>query len=266
MGRVFALSDIHGQRARWEQIKDYLNPDDTLFFLGDAIDRGPDGFAIMKELLTDKRVTYLKGNHELLMEDALHEIRKYENLGEAFTLWLQNGCYPTYKAWLDSGMNFSWIHILHNLPVEYTYINAKAEEVRMSHAGFTPGSPKADEWDLIWNRKHFFDEIPTEYKDCHEIVVHGHTPTVYLLEDFDEVNKLAAWNEQNGKHANYYHFQERDGIVVYGGGCKVNIDCGCFATGHTVLLNLGTWETVPFDAEIEDYELEIKEGDCDNNG
>ena len=259
MGRVFALSDLHGQRALWEQIKEYLEPDDKLFFLGDAIDRGPDGFAIMKELLTDKRVTYLKGNHEVLMEDALHEIRRYEDLGEMFTLWLQNGCYPTYEAWLNNGMNFGWIHILHNLPTKYTYVNAKGEEVCLSHAGFTPGSQAVSDFDLIWNRKHFFDSIPEEYQDCHEIIVHGHTPTVFIMEDFDKVNQLAAWNKQNGEHGNTYYFQEREGAVIYGDGCKVCIDCGCFATGHTVLLNLDTWEVIPFDADVEDGEEDINE-------
>ena len=42
-------------------------------------------------------------------------------------------------------------------------------------------------------------------------------------------------------------------FLFYGEGfVKVDIDCGCFATGHTVLLDLDTWETIPFDAEIEE--------------
>ena len=43
MGRVFALSDLHGQRGLWQQVKQFLNQDDKLYFLGDAIARGPRG-------------------------------------------------------------------------------------------------------------------------------------------------------------------------------------------------------------------------------
>ena len=61
MGRTFALSDLHGQWGLWQQIKQFLNQDDKLYFLGDAIDRGPKGYEIMKELLCDSRVTYIMG-------------------------------------------------------------------------------------------------------------------------------------------------------------------------------------------------------------
>ena len=264
MGRVFALSDIHGQRGLWEQIKDYLNLDDTLYFLGDAIDRGPDGYAIMKELMNDRRVIYLKGNHEELMENALFELRRDNGMcGDAFTLWGQNGCYPTFSDWMDAGANYGWIHILHKLPLEANYVNAEGKEIRMSHAGFTPGARRPTPYDLIWDRRHFFDTIPEE---CDEIIVHGHTPTVFIKEDFDEVNRLAAWNEENGRHGNRYYFQEKEGAIIYGNGQKICIDCGSFATGHTVLLDLDTLEVIPFDADLEDYELEIEEGDYDSNG
>lgn len=235
MSRTFALSDIHGQRALWEQIKDYLNPDDTLYFLGDAIDRGPHGFAIMKELLTDKRVTYLKGNHEYMMEKALREEKQGDILGEEMMLWSYNGCLPTYQEWKKSGSHYSWIRFIANLPVKVIYNNQKGEEVILTHAGFTPGREEPSEYDLVWSRSHFFTPITNEK----QIVVHGHTPNEYLIEE------LKSWEDRQ-------YFQERDGAVVYCDGQKVDIDCGSFYTGHAVLLDLDTWRTIPFDAEIEE--------------
>ena len=49
-----------------------------------------------------------------------------------------------------------------------------------------------------------------------------------------------------------YIYEDRDGAVFYGDGTKIDIDCGCFATGHTVLLDLDDWSVIPFDADIEE--------------
>lgn len=256
MGRTFALADLHGQRALWNQIRDYLRPDDRLFFLGDAIDRGPDGYAIMKELLLDSRVTYLMGNHEFMMMEALREIRKYggEWVGEKLELWTWNGAYSTLEAWEAAGSMYDWIRIIDKEMPEYVeYTNTKGQIVGLSHAGFTPGARKLWRYDAVWDRDHLTAAIPEEYQDGHFMVVHGHTPVPHLLMKFDELNQAAAWCRESGKSAPTWKFREDKGAVFYGEGfIKVDIDCGCFATGHTVLLNLDTWETVGFDAEIEE--------------
>ena len=62
--KTVAFSDLHGNYNLWTKIKNYYAPDDVLIFLGDACDRGPDGIKIMLEMLSDKRIIYLKGNHE----------------------------------------------------------------------------------------------------------------------------------------------------------------------------------------------------------
>ena len=64
MKRTFACSDLHGQLDLWKQIKSFLNPEDTVYFLGDAGDRGPDGWELIKAIANDSQVVYLKGNHE----------------------------------------------------------------------------------------------------------------------------------------------------------------------------------------------------------
>ena len=42
---IYVLSDIHGQKRRFESIMKHINlqPEDTLYVLGDVIDRNPDG-------------------------------------------------------------------------------------------------------------------------------------------------------------------------------------------------------------------------------
>ena len=45
---VYALADLHGNGTIYNKIKNFLKPNDTVYFLGDAIDRGPDGWTILK--------------------------------------------------------------------------------------------------------------------------------------------------------------------------------------------------------------------------
>lgn len=242
--RTFAFSDLHGQRNLWEQIKAFLQPDDIVYFLGDAIDRGPDGYEIMKELLHDPRIVYIKGNHELMMQEALEEIRQNDGAlyGERFYIWSMNGCQPTLDAWVNNGSFYEWIDILRELPTEATYTNAEGREVVLCHAGFTPDAKPMLVDEMVWDRRHFRNAIPEEYQDGHMVIVHGHTPTPYLIMDLDEFNAQDVWNGREPRG----EYQEKDGVVVYADGVKIDIDCGCFFTGEISILNLDTWETIHF--------------------
>jgi len=260
MGRTYACADLHGQWGLWEQIKQYLQSDDRLYFLGDAIDRGPHGYEIMKELLSDSRVTYIKGNHELMMEEAIREMShiQYDDttyMGEKYHLWAWNGGAPTIAAWEEAGAHYDITTVLHQLSTKETYINAEGYEVCLCHAGFTPGNEPFWTYDMVWNREHLLQKIPDKYKHGNFIVVHGHTPTPYLLMDMDQRNRelVAFYADKCETQAiPQYDYIENNGAVFYGDGTKIDIDCCSFATGHTVLLDLDSWRTIPFDADIEE--------------
>ncbi|SDO56434.1 metallophosphoesterase [Desulforhopalus singaporensis] len=76
--KVFCIGDIHGCFDRLTALIDLLPVDrtrDTLVFLGDYINRGPDSAKVVEKLLeieeTHHRVIFLKGNHEqMLLEYA----------------------------------------------------------------------------------------------------------------------------------------------------------------------------------------------------
>ena len=62
---IYAFADLHGNGLLWDKIKAFLKPEDRAYFLGDAIDRGPDGWRIMNEIIADERITYIKENNIL---------------------------------------------------------------------------------------------------------------------------------------------------------------------------------------------------------
>ncbi len=63
---TYVISDIHGNSERFNSIMKQINlqPEDTLYVLGDVIDRYSDGIKILRKLMKMKNVKMLLGNHE----------------------------------------------------------------------------------------------------------------------------------------------------------------------------------------------------------
>ena len=55
---IYVMSDIHGNMRRFRSVmnKIKLQSDDTLYVLGDVIDRHPEGIQILSELMEKKNV------------------------------------------------------------------------------------------------------------------------------------------------------------------------------------------------------------------
>jgi serine/threonine protein phosphatase 1 len=102
-GRTFAIGDIHGERAHltriWDQLP-LLDAQDTVVFLGDYVNRGPDSREVIEMLMalpaaTSARVVCLRGNHE----DAWLRVRA-EGWDE-FALEPAHGCLATLRSYRD---------------------------------------------------------------------------------------------------------------------------------------------------------------------
>jgi hypothetical protein len=133
-----------------------------------------------------------------------------------------------------------WRARLRDLPDKALYTNAQGEDVYLSHAGFTPDINVDGEvtwvWgeDLIWSRDHFLDKWSTHEKFQKAIVVHGHTPIPYLL---DEIDPCCTMQEIE------------PGALWYDDGRKCCVDGGAVFTGICVLLDLDTWDEEVFCSE-----------------
>ena len=69
---TYAVSDIHGCYDKYIDLlrKISFGPHDTLYVLGDVIDRGPDGFKILLDMAQRSNVINLLGNHEVMGKDT----------------------------------------------------------------------------------------------------------------------------------------------------------------------------------------------------
>ena len=53
---VYACSDLHGMLHFYKAIKDILKPEDIVYFLGDAGDRGPHPWECIKTIMDAKKI------------------------------------------------------------------------------------------------------------------------------------------------------------------------------------------------------------------
>ena len=232
---TYAVADLHGRLDLYKQIKDFLKPEDMVYFLGDAGDRGPNSWETIKAIYNDPQFIYIKGNHEdmlvNLMEADLDEAPHFDEY------WLVkiNGGESTYQGWLAENEDDreEWYNRLKHLPTWRTYSNAEGILIWLTHAGFTPGKHNwPDDYKLLWDRSHFNAEW--EGMD-NELVVHGHTPIPLLIKDINEFCEFFEGSAEN------YIWEDWDGGALwYCKDHKVCIDCGAAWYDCCVLLDLDT--------------------------
>jgi serine/threonine protein phosphatase 1 len=100
--RTIAVGDIHGDRTQLERLLarlPALEAGDTLLFIGDYIDRGPDSRGVVEVLRglaarTPARLVFLKGNHE----DSW--LRVIDKGFPEFVLPPGNGCWACARSFL----------------------------------------------------------------------------------------------------------------------------------------------------------------------
>lgn len=224
---VYACADLHGNLNLYKQIKAFLKPEDIVYFLGDATDRGDEPWKLAKMIYTDNQFIYIKGNHEDMLVSAGREFYEFGFIGLDTQHLYSNGGERTFEQWLEEDYKKEWLNCLDKLPLQKTYVNKDGFEIILTHAGFTPGSYQ--EMNLLWDRSHFNDEWWNGSRLAKVIIVHGHTPIYYMSEE-EEVEPGAYWYCDNH---------------------KINIDNGTYATGFTCLLDLDTFdEHIFYDKEI----------------
>lgn len=192
----YVCSDIHGFYDRYQKLLDTLKlkDDDTLYILGDAIDRGPDGIKILQDIMTRKNIVFFIGNHEYMMLDYLNDIATYgrplsrnwlrdcnggkttlsafENLQETEKTKLLDFLHNSYlqkKITID-GNDFMLCHTFYNRNKEdLIYKDATDEEINT----------------MVWYSPFRDDELYVDIRnyDPKYTFVVGHVPTIRFGQD-----------------------------------------------------------------------------------
>ncbi len=205
------MSDIHGDKDAFHSILRQigLKSDDSLYILGDILDRHEYGVGILKTVMQMDNVKCLLGNHEQLCLNTIVPHRESlpwirNDTDRDLVEWLRNGGKATLKALqkLRPEERESVIHYLTALPTEYD-IQVNGKKYKLVHA--SPGelfsrdsrTQYHDEITFsVWNRIKDFSLLTGDYT-----LVFGHTPTSAFQNTFP----LKIWYSEKA----------------------IGIDCGC---------------------------------------
>ena len=205
----YVISDLHGHMDEFLDMLKLIGftDADTIYILGDVIDRGKHPITLLQYILKQENMTLLMGNHEKMFLDSSSSNARVRNVNKR--MWLTQGGYTTIaeigKLSLDE-----YQKIMQSLSAlkYYAFLEVEEKKYFLSHAGVCIRDEETLEdaivadvqtENILWNR----EELRFWDNTSNYIMIHGHTPTV-------------SWKpECAGK------------ILEYDEGRKINIDCGC---------------------------------------
>lgn len=178
---VYVCSDIHGLRDKYNTLLQNIDLNqDTLIILGDVIDRGPDGYSILKDVLQRKNVHLLMGNHEYMMLELLEEYQGQIPNDIHVLNWILNGGAPTMAAYnkADKQEQRFIMESLQKLPFAYTNFKVNDRKFYLCHSA--PGKAKRkdilyredviDPLHFVWDRMD-----PSQPFLRNKTIIAGHT-------------------------------------------------------------------------------------------
>lgn len=211
---IYAIGDVHGcseeLKALLRKLK--LDRESTLLFLGDYVDRGPDGKGVIDTILDLSEiynVIALQGNHEWLFTQYLANPKD----AQVSSNFILNGGSSTLVSYSTDGVSFTVPGAHRNFLAGLKLFHSTSTHFYV-HAGVPPGfdfsrTENLDEktaHQLLWIRSTFLDSKAQWPK----VVVHGHTPV-----------KAAE------VHPN-----------------RINLDTGCVFGGRLTAMNMNTGELI----------------------
>lgn len=191
---IYVMSDIHGNSRRFNSIMEQINlqSTDTLYILGDVIDRYPDGIRILRKLMKMENVKMLLGNHEFMMLKALKtQEDDFYSPYSGLSLWYRNGGRVThnYLKHIRKELRREVFAYLQELPTnieievngkKYLLVHGAPEcNYRRVHGDYDTSKEYA-----VWHRWKTFEYVPEGYT-----LIFGHTPTL----NFNDVVPLEVF-------------------------------------------------------------------------
>lgn len=202
----YVMSDIHGELDRFHTMLKTIgfSENDTLYILGDVVDRGPDGIPLLMEIMKTPNMKMLLGNHEYMCL----QYHSPEATDVEFRRWNKNGNGPTLAglARLTEEERKELFTFLYSLPTHL--------ELTVNGKGFylVHGLPAGNVHDEVWFRPH---KNPVPQIPGRRIII-GHSPVSCLGRTDEEEAAYVKEIEAKGEKFRIYHCPE-----------YIDIDCCC---------------------------------------
>ena len=142
----FVTTDIHGDQKRFHKLleKICLRSEDTLYILGDIIDRREYGISLLFEIMAMTNVRVILGNHDAMLL-AFARNGPNSRLGK---LWFSNHNEHTVQDFLalDKNKKHELTDYLESLPLSMN-IESSGKKYHLVH-----GFPSDDDFSKLWSR------------------------------------------------------------------------------------------------------------------
>ena len=219
---TYVVSDIHGCDKLYFRLLEMLHfsDNDTLYILGDVMDRGSGGLRVLLDAASRQNVILLRGNHEqaaleFLPRNPDNEAMPVRLFGRWYE-WMEDGGDRTYRAFWNrsDAVRARVLRILGSLPV-YAEVQAGGRSFFLAHT--VPGKRKMRHPESCRVCDFLMGE--PEYEICYDpnrIIVTGHTVTSLI----DKASRGRIWR----------------------GNGHIAIDCGAVYSGVLGCLCLDTLE------------------------
>lgn len=230
---IYVCSDLHGNYAKYRSLLEKISfqDRDTLYILGDVIDRGPDGIKILRDMMVRPNVVPLLGNHELiaaaclgwLLDDITEESLAALGAAQmgALQAWMNNGGEPTFLAvcGLSREEREEILEYIKEMEL-YAQVEVGGRSFLLVHAGVDHFDPDKELEDYNLEDFLFCRLEPDRQYYPDRYLVYGHTPTRLLCRGGGEPAQdiILRWGKQ------------------------IAIDCGCGFGGRLGCLCLDTLE------------------------
>ena len=217
---IYVMSDLHGCYDLYIKMLEKINfsDTDTLYILGDVIDRGNEGIEILLDMMKRKNIIPLLGNHDYTALTLLKKLKKKatKELLDIFKAWLSDGGITTYQKYkvLSDKEKADIISYLDCFSI-FEELEVQGRKFFMSHT--VPSRELMLDFDNInWQELIIgeceYDKVYFEDK----YIITGHTPTALI--DHTSRGKILEYNNH------------------------IAIDCGAFFTGILGCICLDTME------------------------
>ena len=188
---TYALSDLHGRYDLYKKMLERIDfsKDDTLYILGDFVDRGREGLRIVLDAAVRDNVICLMGNHDAVASYILSRLEcglkpgQLEDMNYIISAWKMDGGMETYSEYKSLSTEERRLALLAmgSFPA-YAEASVGGREFVLCHGGianYVEDKPLSEYEanDFISARE---DYSKQKFAKNGKFLVTGHTPTVAI--------------------------------------------------------------------------------------
>lgn len=187
---IYVMSDLHGCFEEYKRMLEKIDfkESDTLYILGDVVDRGSQSIEILQDMMLRSNVFPILGNHEYMLNEALEfmlsEINEENilnvedsNMIQKLTFWItENGGATTFERLnhLSKDELLDIQDYLMEFEI-YKYVEVNHKRFILAHANMKPEYLSHLENCLMNVLFEKTDSTKDEFRDAYLIT--GHVPT-----------------------------------------------------------------------------------------